>query len=289
MKKILIILTFLIVTSFASQTVKFETIYLPNKKIMKETHVNSDSLVNISGEGELIENLKKQGRKFPTVLKMLQVSKEEIETSDMKDDGSIDIKLKILEKDSYIIKPNNEKQKIQSGSDSLANSTLIIKQSQNGTKTVEKVESDTLSEIEKNDILQIFKSVFLQADKLELNNKEFKLGETYIDTQPISIPANGMIINMKQNTKYTLSEITKDGIAKFDLLATYDMNLDMSAEQANIDANAYGNGVLLYDTKNKMEKLNKFSMNFDMKFYIDSTIMSMKSTMTTKTTSSLID
>ncbi len=261
---------------------KYEVKYLANQKLIKETKIEMDSIIKVMGDEILIKEMEKKGKKFPVFIKTLQESEEEIKTSALDDDGSINIELKNIKKDTFLLDQKNVKVKIPSAQDKLSGSTLYFNQLKDGKLELKNLDSNKMSSDEKESSFNILKQVFsATSTQSGVYNIEFKVGDSYIDTKPLSIPLNGMLINMKQNTEYKLKEITDAGIAIFDLLATYDMNMDMSELNSNLKADAYGNGILYYDISNKLEKKNEFSMYLNIEIDIQGIKMLMKSTLMT--------
>ncbi|WP_338813318.1 hypothetical protein V9L05_18350 [Bernardetia sp. Wsw4-3y2] len=92
--------------------------------------------------------------------------------------------------------------------------------------------------------------------------KPMKVGETFNNEIPMTIPMEGMNpISVKINMEYLLTEI-KDGKAFFDIKQT--IGLDMSQEQLNVIASGTGTGASEFDIKENHLTKYKSEVPMDM-------------------------
>lgn len=152
--------------------------------------------------------------------------------------------------------------------------------------TIDSIGSDELSEEVKSMMLPALKSVF---EQVKYPKKEVKIGESFTDKEPLSIPLGGTSLDMEITSTYKLLSI-KNGMALFDIQQVYSMKTKI--EDMKMSAAGNGKGTITYDiannyiqhhelkyTMNMLMKTDQFNMELQM---INDTIQDMKISSTKK-------
>lgn len=264
MKLINIIILLFAVTHLYSNSVKIDLKYLPNTTLSVKEHTEIESTINMVGDKSFNDFLLNvEGSKFPKQLKHISESKKLIKSRDLKNDGTLPLEKRYISSSAFIV-DGNRKIKVSNSKDRLIDSTFYYSQLENGDLELKKVKSELLSDFEGKKVFTLYKD--LEKNK-QVNQKSLKVGESFTEKQPMTIPINdGIHLDLIQQTKYLLKKITKDGVAIFDLVATYVMKRDKVLQGANVVFTGQGRGEYHYDIKNRLDKNFKLVMNSDMSY-----------------------
>ena len=102
---------------------------------------------------------------------------------------------------------------------------------------LDSIDANTFNAEAKKELLKTMNNMFTQ---MEMPDKKMAVGEDYIKTSPMNIPATGMEMNMIATTKYSLISVT-DSTAVFTVTTNYSMNMD-SKNSSIGDFNGFGEG-----------------------------------------------
>jgi hypothetical protein len=102
---------------------------------------------------------------------------------------------------------------------------------------LDSIDANNFNAEAKKALLKTMNNMFTQ---MEMPDKKMAVGEDYIKTSPMNIPAAGMEMNMIATTKYSLISVT-DSTADFTVITNYSMNMD-SKNSSIGDFNGFGEG-----------------------------------------------
>lgn len=255
MKKIL--LTLLLALPFlnyaqSDKVLDFKIAYAPEMSYHQIVEQSSETELHYIASPEILERLKNQGVANPTLGKTLTLMESVFKTGKPAKDGYFPVTIKFLKS------TNSDNKTI------IPDGTLIYGKASDSTMpTLDSIVSKDLDAEFKSTLLQTMQSMFSQ---IALPEKKLKIGESFIQETPLSIPIAGTAIDMKITTTYKLISMTNQ-IANFDIAQQYTMNLLISEGQYNVTADGAGNGKLIYDIPNHFSTSFKLDigLNFDLK------------------------
>jgi len=211
------------------------------------------------------------------MLKQIENTKEIITTQSVALDNTLPFISEYISHATHIIK-NGQKTKIDSSKDNLVGAKFYFSQLENGEMKLNKIDSDTLSKKDKQLMFQIISNV---PNLSPMENKSFKIGDSFTDKTPINMPLGMINLSLIQKTTYSLKNI-KNNLAFFDVKATFeaDLNMKEKMEELNMNFNGFGEGEVIYNISQQLETKNNFLMNFEADLMMkDLFTMKMKSIM----------
>ena len=142
-----------------------------------------------------------------------------------------------------------------------------------GMPKLDSISADGLTEDHKQLLLTTIESTFSQV---KFPDKKIKIGETFVQEMPLSIPVADVNLDMAITSTYKLISI-KEGFAFFDI--SIDFSLLSEITKYTIKATGTGNGSIKYDLKNNFfieyKTTTEMKMNFDVgSFVMDMTVIS---------------
>lgn len=250
MKKLLLLL-FLSGTFFnyaqSNQILDFKAGYSPETSYNQTTINSSDYEVLYSGSEKFLEVLKQKEIPNPTKIKnsfnLITLSK----TGKTDKNGNFPITIEYLKS----IDAN--------GKTIIPNGTLLYgKTSLSNMPQMDSIVSKGMEESFKNVIFQTVKSTFSQ---LVMPQKKLKIGESFTQESPLTLPIAGINIEMLITTTYNLKSINSKN-AFFDIIQTYTMK--MSDNRFETNGSGIGKGNLIYDIPNHFISKNTLGMDFNL-------------------------
>lgn len=233
--------------------------FFPNTKIKTTIADKSFATIFVKGDPEELEKLKSTGRKFPLTYE--QHSKYHSITNVGQYDSfcQVPVATTFQSGDTYLVN-RTMKKKIEDHKDRMIGTTIYQIQLQDGTQNIEKIDSPILSDLEKMSMTLTLKALNESA----IENHFFKVGETFTDKSPITIPLMGYTMNFIQHTTYTLQKITDNNIAIIDIKSVFETSIDDTNTKDKIfKVEAYGYGELKYDTRLRYTTKESFHINMD--------------------------
>jgi hypothetical protein len=94
----------------------------------------------------------------------------------------------------------------------------------------------------------LLKTMNNMYSQMEIPDKKMVVGEEYIKTFPMNIPAAGIEMNMIATTKYSLISVT-DSTATFTVTTNYSMNMDLKNNIGDFNGLGEGKGEMIYSRK----------------------------------------
>lgn len=231
----------------SSQILDFKPGYSA-ETVYNQTTINaSDYEVLYSGSEKLMELLKNSGTENPTKIKTTFNVETLSKTGKTDKDGNFPITIEYVNADD-----GKGKVIIPSGT------LLYGKASVTNMPALDSIVSKDMEESFKNSIFQTVQSTFKQ---LALPQKKLKIGESFSQESPLSIPVAGINFDMVINTTYTLKNITAKN-AFFDVVQVYTMKIQDN--RFDTKGTGKGSGTLTYDIPNHFINENVLSMDLEL-------------------------
>lgn len=269
------LLLFLILFPFfnygqSNQTLDFKAGYSPETSYNQTTSNSSEYEILYSGSEKLIETLKQNGVSNPTKIKNIFDLETLSKTGKIDKNGDFPITIEYLKS----IDAN--------GKTIIPNGTLLYgKTSLSTMPQMDSIVSNGMEESFKNIIFQTVKSTFSQ---LVMPRKKLKIGESFIQESPLTLPIAGINIEMLITTTYNLKSMNSKN-AFFDITQTYTMK--MSDTRFETTGSGIGKGDLIYDIPNHFIIGNTLGMDFNLNLKSNDFTLQLKSKSDFKQTSEI--
>lgn len=249
MMKKLFLLLFISISFFnygqSNQTLDFKSGYTPETNYKQTTMNSSDYEIVYSGSEKILEVLKNSGTENPTKIKTLFNVETVSKTGKINKEGNFPITIEYIKTSDA-----NGKSIIPSGT------MLYGKTSMYAMPQMDSIVAKDMEENLKNSVFQTVQSTFSQ---LVMPQKQLKIGESFDQESPLSIPIAGITIDMVIKTTYTLKSIISKN-AFFDISQTY--TIKMSDSRFETNGTGVGKGNLIYDISNHFITENALAMEF---------------------------
>jgi len=256
MKKLLYLpLLLLVLKTQAQENVVFKIKYMPNHTYAGAITMGMVVHVDLSGDTAVLNKMKKQGLSSPLALNM-----------DMKMDGTtktgapganqafpINMGFKF---DNLSIDLNGNS--IPVPTDKLGNGVSIY----GHVGADGNIKADSIGGAKKGDTSQAKVAKLMNSiqKNIQFPAHPMKIGETFTQSMPMSIPVGGSNMDLNSQVVYKLVSIT-DGIANFDVQQSMDMSVPIAG--ATINVSGTGGGKLVYSIKDNFA--TDFSSNVNLK------------------------
>ncbi|WJS96922.1 hypothetical protein NYQ10_10805 [Flavobacterium johnsoniae] len=250
MKKLFVLL-FISATIFnygqSNQILDFKAGYSPQTVYNQTTINSSDYEVTYSGSETFLETLKKNQVPNPTAIKSIMTIEIVSKTGKTDKEGTFPITIEYLK-----AVDGNGRTIIPSGT------LLYGKTSETTLPKMDSIVAKDMEESMKNVIFQTVQSTFSQ---LVMPQKKLKIGESFVQESPLTLPIAGINIEMVITTVYKLKSMNSKN-AFFDISQTYTMK--MSDTRFDTSGSGIGNGDLIYDIPNHFMAENNLKMDFNL-------------------------
>ncbi|MFB3388818.1 hypothetical protein [Flavobacterium sp. LAR06] len=231
----------------SNQILDFKAGSSPETTYNQTTSNSSDYEVLYSGSEKFLENLKQNGIVNPTKIKNSFNLETLSKTGKTDKSGNFPITIEYLKS----IDAN--------GKTIIPNGTLLYGKTSSSTMPeMDSIVSKGMEESFKNIIFQTVKSTFSQ---LVMPQKKLKIGESFIQESPLTLPIAGINIEMQITTTYSLKSMNSKN-AFFDITQTYTMKMSDSRFETN--GAGIGKGDLIYDIPNHFITGNTLVMDFNL-------------------------
>ncbi|MBB4804099.1 hypothetical protein HNP37_004185 [Flavobacterium nitrogenifigens] len=252
----------------SNQILDFKAGYSPQTVYNQTTLNASDYEVTYSGSETFLETLKKNQVPNPTTIKSNMTIETLSKTGKANKEGMFPITIEYVK-----AVDGNGKIIIPGGTLLYGNAT---------STTLPKMDSIVAKDMEeslKNVVFQTVQSTFSQ---LVMPQKKLKIGESFVQESPLTLPIAGINIEMMITTVYKLKSMnSKD--AFFDISQTYTMK--MSDTRFDTTGSGIGSGELTYDIPNHFMSENTLKMDFNLNLKHTDFSMELKSKSDFKQTS----
>ena len=242
-KKILLILLIITITSCKGQEeIDFKVGYLPNFNYTLTQKQISENNVKYIASDEILQKLKNNGIQNPTITKDTSLLKSISKTGKLNgNEFPIDITL---------LKSNNP---------TLVSGTKFFGKSIDGKTKIDSISSSTMSEEKKKTLLPAMESIMNQ---IKYPNRKIKVGESFEQKNPLSMPIADVTIEMEINSIYTLKKV-ENGIGYFDIDQIYSIKSANKDYKMGLDGT--GKGQINYDIEKQFFSKFYLEMEMDLK------------------------
>ncbi len=228
MRKIILILLTLTQFSCNSQTedeIEFNIRYTPETVYYQNIEQTSSNEIKYSGSEKFLLNLKEKGVQNPTITNDHSIMESVIITKKMTNNR--------IPMTMEFVKTSNE---------DIPDGTMIYGYClpNKSMPTLDSVASENMDDESKTILLNGLQSTF---EQFSLPNKRLKVGDSFTQDSPVSIPIADVNVDMTVTTVYKLTSIKND-TASLDVSQVY--TITSSFDQYIINATGNGNGKMLY-------------------------------------------
>ena len=236
MKKtiLLILLSISIISCTSQEEIDFKVGYLPNYTLTQKQI--SENNVKYIASDEILQNLKNNGIENPTITKDTSLLKSVSKTGKLKG-KEFPIAIELLE----------------SNNPTLVSGTKFFGKSIDGKTKIDSIFSSTMTEEKKKTLLPSMESMMNQ---IKYPNRKIKIGESFEQKNPMSMPIADVTIEMEINSIYTLKKV-ENGIGYFNLDQVY--SIKSATKDYEMELDGIGKGQISYDIEKQ----------FFTKFYLD--------------------
>ncbi|MWB95335.1 hypothetical protein GON26_13280 [Flavobacterium sp. GA093] len=224
----------------SKESLDFKIRYTPETIYTQLIEQSADMVIAYEGSPEFLANLEAKEIQNPTIKKTLNLTESILKTGKLKPNGTFPLTIEF-------VKSNNLE-----GTIVIPNGTIIYGNATDSSlPKLDSIVSKDMEESFKKTLLQTMQSTFSQ---ISIPDTKIKIGETFSQKNPLSLPIAGITIDMDITTNYKLLKIEKDH-AEFDITQVYIMKI--INDKYNINATGTGKGNLTYNIP------NQFSTHYD--------------------------
>lgn len=272
MKYRYLIIAYLLVfclNSYSQNELTFKVRYSPETTYSQTIVQTSESNMTFIGSEEFLQKLKDKGVQNPMVTNTSTTSEMDFKTGKLDSHKYFPLTMEFVKTTN-----SNGKKIIPDGTMIYGHGTL------ENMPELDSIVSEGLDNEFKKGLLHTLKSTFSQ---ISFPIKKLKVGDSFSQESPLSIPVAGTTVEMAIVTNYKLISILNN-LGNFDVTQTYTMRSTIS----NNDITAAGSGIgkIVYDIKNNFllkfqttgelemnMKIKEFSINLKSKNGYDQTVI----------------
>lgn len=243
-KILLLILATITISCNGQEEIDFKVGHLPNHDYTLSQKQMSENIINYIATDEILQSLKNNGVENPTITKDTALLKSISRTGSLKG-NEFPINIELLE----------------SNNPTLVSGTKFFGKSVNQKVRIDSIFSTTMDDEKKMMLMTAMESMLNQA---EYPTRKIKVGESFKQNNPMSIPIGNVVIKMEINSTYTLTKVNK-GIGHFDLDQVYILKTEI--EDYEIKLNGSGSGKIQYDIEKQF--FTKYFLEMEMNLKMD--------------------
>ena len=245
MKKayLFVLFTLVITTCRSQEEIEFQVGYLPNFNYTLTQKQISEKTATYIGSKEILQRFKENGLENPTISKDTSILKSISRTGEL-NGNEIPVDIEVLESNNQTITPG----------------TKFFGKSIDRKTIIDSISSSTMTEGQKSALIPAMESMINQ---IVYPYRKIKVGESFEQKFPMSMPIGDATIEMEINSIYTLKKV-ENGIGFFDLDQVYSLNsMDLDYD---IEMQGTGKGHIDYDVEKQF--FTKFYLEMEMEMNI---------------------
>lgn len=246
-----IILTLLILSQFScngqtNNEIEFNVRYTPETIYYQTVKQTSSNEIKYSGSDKFLNDLKEKGVQNPTVTNQKSTMESVTRTEKMTEEK--------IPMTMEFVKTSNA---------NLPDGTIIYGYCipNRSMPVLDSVVSEAMDKESKQMLLNGLQSTF---EQFSLPNKRLKVGDSFSQDSPLSIPIADVTVDMTVTTNYELIEIRVD-TAEFKIIQVYTMT--STSDQYTVDATGNGKGKMLYLISKNF--YSKYQMDIEMELKME--------------------
>lgn len=240
-------------TCFAQENIDrlyFKVEYKPEMTYTQTTEQTSQNEIKYFGSDEFLKRVKDKGIENPTISTTESKNELVLKTGKLSDELTFPLTMEFVKSNS------------SDGKKIIPDGTIIYGHGKTGTMpTLDSIASNELENEYKKTLLQSLQSIFSQ---IAIPEKNIKVGESFSQESPISIPIGSVKLDMGITTIYKLINI-KNGIAEFEISQIYKMLTTVT--DYKMQGTGSGKGNLFYDIKKNFTL--KYLLKTEMEMKVD--------------------
>ena len=246
----------------AQNGIVFKIKYLPNRKYVSSSKVNSNMSMNIEGNKALLDKIAASGTKLPIEIVGENFTKITTTTGDYNKDKILPFVSSYTDNWS---KQTVAGKVVKADEGPLYGQVIYGHVNAENKMSVDSIPSNKLSDTLKKIISGTISRI---TQQVAFPDKPLKVGESFIQELPLNIPLSGVNMSMTIKITYVFKSLENE-IAHFDV--TQAINYDFSQNSKGMSligkASGTGPGMLDYYVKENMIKqlTADLTLNFDMK------------------------
>lgn len=243
----ILVLIFMLHFSFASaqKEMTFDVFHKPETRYHQTIDQTSEMNLRYMGSEEFLQKLKENGLQNPTVTNSTSKIETIAQTGKLSDKNNFPITIEFIK-----LTNSDGKKPIPDGTFLYGNVTA------GHMPKLDSIVSKDLDESFKKTLLELFESSF---SKLSFPIKKMKVGDSFSNESPLSIPISGVTVKMIITTTYTLTGISN---SKGNLDVNIKYLMESNYSKFDITATGKGKGIMIYDIEKKF--ISKYEINNEM-------------------------
>ena len=261
------------IPTLSQEGFRFELKIEPNKTYTTQMTTSSQGLIDIIAEDEFLEQLKANGVESPMKLEQ-EANITMVSKTGTKDaNGAMPARMS-YEKMNSKTTVNGNKVEVPN---TLTDTEIVGIYDADNKFEIDSIIGDNVTEQMRFTLVQTMENI---QNQIEFPENEMKIGESFANEIPMSIPVQGMSpMNILVKTTYLLKEVAQ-GIAHFDL--EQEVTLDTEQHQMKMSASGSGKGKCEYSIETNY--LVKYDSELPMTLSVEmNEMMDMRMQMDTKT------
>ena len=245
--KILISLVFVLISfnTYSQNELTLKIQYSSETNYSQTIIQTSENYITYSGSKEFLQKIKEKGIQNPTVTNSTSTIKSAFKTGKLNNKNFFPLTMEFLNTTN-----NDGKKIIPDGTIIYGHGTI------DNMPKLDSIVSPDLNNDFKKELLQTMQSTFSQ---ISFPDRKLKIGESFSQETPLSLPVLNNTIEMTMLTNYKLISI-ENNLGNFEVSQIYTMKSNISNN--DIVATGSGKGKIVYDIKN----------NFFLKYQTDGEI-----------------
>jgi hypothetical protein len=222
---------------FAQDGTVFRLGFLPNHNYKTSTVMDMNMTLNMFGTPQEMAKAKAQG--FPMTMNMVNNVDCTIATGQKAADESFPTQFKYNNLTTSVTVNGKE---VQHVTNPLANQKIYGKYDKAGTLSLDSISGKTLDDQSKAMLMNMLQQL---VSKVKFPQKPVKVGETFDQVVPVSLPVNQMQMQINMKMTYKLTKIEGDQ-AFFDIVEAGLFKANIGKENMDMTGNLSGTGSMIF-------------------------------------------
>lgn len=249
---LLILISFFGFQAFAQETVHFNMHYKPETKYLGETSYLMEVKIINSGSDSFMSYFRDNGIDSISVVNELMKGKIELKVLNKDEQGRIPVEMKYVS-----LENNGVENNLVSGLTALGSiegSNLPV---------LDSIKNSNFDSDFENEFLSMLNQMF---EQIKFPNVTLAIGESFQDSNPVTLPIYGLEMEIDINTKYFLREI-ENNKAVFDIIQFGEISFKEG--EKNYTGRFNGSGYSYYDTEHDILGESYMEITYGINYFSD--------------------